>query len=464
MKLNPFAGLPNPKNVWAWGMFDLANQSFTLLINTLLFAVYFKEVVVADPSRGDSLWSIAFSGSMLLVVVCSPIFGAIADIRGLRKRFLMTTGVLCALLTCLLAMVEPGLVLLAMLLYIPANFCYQIGENFLASFLPSVSTPRNIGRVSATGWAMGYVGALFLLVLTLGAMIAMNLEDPSRWRVFFIFAGVWFLLNMIPSALILREPLTDASTHSTGTLAGEAIARLKDTLRSAAQYRELITFLAAFFVFGMGVQTIVAFAAILAGDFGIAGTGLVLFVLQITLTAGATAVATAFFQDKIGGKATVIVYLIVWMVSSLALLGISLVPDNPAAATDPSIPAKPQWMFWLVGNGIGFGVGGIGTASRSLVGKFTPAHKTAEFFGLWGMVFKLAGVVGVLSFGQVKAWIPDPYGMPASLALLFGFFAIGLVLTLRVRETAGLRAARRAERLATLTPPLRALHAPPSSP
>ncbi len=432
LKLNPFAGLPNPKIVWAWGMFDLANQSFTLLINTLLFAIYFKEVVVADPARGTSLWSVAFSSSMLLVVVCSPVLGAIADVRGTRKLVLMTVGVLCATLTCALSLVEPGLIALAMLLYIPANFCYQISENFLASFLPSVSTPRNIGRISATGWAMGYAGALMLLVLTLGAMLTLGLEDPPNWRPLFVFAGLWFMLNMLPSALILREPPTDHATHGTGSLVGEATARMRDTLRSASQYRQLVTFLTAFFVFGMGVQVIIAFAAILAGDFGITGTGLVLFVLQITLTAGAAAVVTGFFQDTIGAKTTVIVYLVVWMISALALLGISLVPS------------KPQWLFWIVGNGIGFGIGGIGTASRSLVGRFTPAHKTAEFFGLWGMVYKLAGVVGVLSFGQVNAWI----GMSASLALLLAFFAVGLVMTLAVRETAGLRAARRAERSA----------------
>ncbi|MEL6497950.1 MAG: MFS transporter [Planctomycetota bacterium] len=435
MRLNPFAGLPNPKTVWAWGMFDLANQSFTLLINTLLFAVYFADVVVGDEQRGESLWSVAFSTSMLLVVVCSPLFGAAADARGSRKRFLLTTGLLCAALTCSLALARPGLIVLAMVLYIPANFCYQIGENFLASFLPSVSTPRTIGRISATGWAMGYIGALALLVVTLGAMLAFGMEDAASWRPFFLFAGLWFLLNMIPAALLLNEPPTARAPQTQRSLVGRAIAQVRGTIRSASEYRQLTAFLAAFFVFGMGVQTIIAFAALLAKDFGIEKTGLVVFVLQITLTAGATAVATGFFQDRIGGKATVLTYLGVWMVSALALFAISL------------SPSKPQWMFWIVGNGIGFGIGGIGTASRSLVGKFTPAAKTAEFFGLWGMAYKLAGVVGVLSFGQVKAWI----GISPSLALLFVFFALGFAMTLRVRETAGLRAARRADRSIQLT-------------
>ncbi|MEO1584224.1 MAG: MFS transporter [Planctomycetota bacterium] len=430
MRLNPFAGLPNGRSVWAWGMYDLANQSFTLLINTLLFAVYFKEVVIADPQRGDSVWSITFSASMLLVVVLSPLLGAAGDARGARKRFLMLTGVGCATLTCALSLGGPGAVALMILLYIPANVCYQLGENFLASFLPSISTPRNIGRVSATGWAMGYVGALLLLACTLGAMLALGMQATDTWRPLFIFAGIWFLLNMIPSAVILEEPPTEHRGSAARPLAAETLARLRLTLASAGRFRQLVLFLAAFFVFGMGVQVVIAFAAILARNFGIEGSSLVFFVLQITVTAGAASIATGFFQDRIGAKATVLIYLGVWIASSASLFAISLVPD------------KPQWMFWAAGNGIGFGIGGIGTASRSIVGRFTPAHKTAEFFGLWGMVYKLAGVVGVLSFGQVKAWI----GMSASLALLVGFFIVGMVITLFVRETAGLRAARRAER------------------
>lgn len=436
LKLNPFAGLPNPKTVWAWGMYDLANQSFTLLVNTLLFAVYFKEVVVVDdPKRGTSLWGLVFAASMLLVVIFSPLLGALADSRGLRKAILIGTGVCCASLTIALGATGPGLIALAIILYIPANFCYQIGENFLASFLPSISTPKNIGRVSATGWAMGYVGALCLLVLTIGGMMLLDMGDREAWRPFFVMAGVWFLIIMSPAVVVLREPPVVRSSDQSSSVVADTVNRLKQTLRSAGQFTQLVRFLIAFFVFGMGVQVVIAFAAIIAGDFGVTGTGLAVFVLQITVTAGAAAIATGFFQDRIGVKATVLIYLLVWMISTAGLLLISLIPDCP------------QWAFWVVGNGVGFGMGGIGTASRSMVGKFAPAHKTAEFFGLWGMVYKSAGVVGAASFSQVNAWI----GMQASLGLLLGFFAVGLVLTLRVRELAGVRAARRAERETALS-------------
>ena len=180
------------------------------------------------------------------------------------------------------------------------------------------------------------------------------------------------------------------------------------------------------------MQTFIAFAAIIAADFNFTDVLLVVFTAQLTVTAGIAAVATSTFQDRIGAKATVILYLIVWVISCLAMVAMSIIWPH----------GGPQWPVWLVGNGLGFGLGGIGTASRSMVGKLTPSHRTAEFFGLWGMVYKLAGAIGVMGFGIVAGFA----GETASLLLLAGFFAGGLVLVLRVGETRGVRQARKAER------------------
>ncbi len=421
----PFRSLGNPKEVWAWGMFDLANQSFTLLIITVLFPIYFKTVAVGDPSKGDALWSAGVSAALFIVVVLSPILGARADSRGSRKKFLMVSGIGCALLTAALALIEPGSGWIGLMIFIPANILYQLGENLLASFLPGLSTTRTIGKVSAIGWTMGYVGGLMLLVIVAILAFAAGWDSPERWRPIFIIAAVWFALGMIPAAMILKEPTSQVSELG-------AFARLKQTINEAAHHRELFRFLIAFLVYGFGVQTMIAFAAILAGDFGIEGNQLILFVLQLTVTAGATAIVVAKFQDKIGVKATIIGFLAVWIVSCAAMFGVKvMIPNDP-----------PAWIFWVIGNGIGIGLGGIGTSSRAIVGMFAPKHRTAEFFGLWGMTYKLAGAIGVLAFGQIKAWVGDS----AALGLLTGFFAVGLMLMLRVNVISGIRSARRGER------------------
>ncbi len=428
-RLNPFAGLPNAKEVWAWGMFDLANQSFTLLINTLLFAVYFKEVVVNDEAQGDRLWAILFSSSMFLVVLASPVIGAIADARCWRKEVLMLSGMCCIAGTCGLALVRPDMIWLAALLYIPANFMYQIGENALASFLSDVATSRNVGRISATGWTMGYVGALCLLALTFAAMLLLDLKAVGSWRPFFLFAGIWFLLGMIPSALFLKEHKRP-NVRLRENVVADAFVRMGETVRHAANYRQLSLFLIAFFVYAFGIQTVIAFASILARKFGFADTELVLFVAQITLTAGIASAGTSFFQDRIGAKLTIQIYLVVWIISTVALAILS------------GAEGLPEWLLWVIGNGIGFGLGGTGTASRAMVARFTPRHKAAEFFGLWAVSFKLAAAIGVLSFGLVKSGLGDTW----ALVLLAGFFVAGFLLLLPVSETRGVRAAQRATR------------------
>lgn len=469
MKLNPFHGLPNPKEVLAWGMFDFANQSFTLLIITLLFSVYVTRVVVPQPvldpaveaqiqrinenelkkdqapqevqdaydrveaaeRRGKLAWSLMQGSSLLVVVLVSPFVGAWGDIRGKRKLMLMGTGVACGVLTCMLGFVGPGMVILAAALYIPANICYQVGENFLASFLPDVSTRRTIGRISAIGWTMGYVGALSLLAIVFGMMLAFGLKDPSQWRAFFVFAGVWFLLGIIAPGVILRKDRAPAI--ETLDPFREAVRRVRRSLAGAGEFGELRRFLVAFLVYGFGVQTFIAFAAIIARDFNFTDVLLVVFTAQLTITAGIAAVVTSTFQDRIGARATVLVYLGVWVLSCLAMVAMSIIWPH----------GGPQWPVWVVGNGLGFGLGGIGTASRSMVGRLTPSHRTAEFFGLWGMVYKFAGAVGVLGFGLVARFA----GETASLLLLTAFFGGGLLLTLRVHETRGVRQARKAERL-----------------
>lgn len=428
-RLNPFADLTNPREVWAWGMYDLANQSFTLLINTLLFAVYFTQVVAPTKSEGDRLWAILSSTSMFLVVLVSPVIGALADARCWRKEVLMLAGMGCSLATCGLALVQPDMVWLAALLYIPANFMYQIGENALASFLTDVATNRNIGRVSAIGWTMGYAGALVLLTLTFAAMLIFGLKEVELWRPFFVFAGLWYFLGMIPAALFLHEHKRKLVRHTANPLA-EAFRRMRDTIKHATQYRQLLLFLVSFFVYGFGIQTVVMFSAVLATNFGFEKEMLVLFMAQITITAGIASWATSAFQDRIGAKVTIAIYLGVWIASTAGLAALS------------GIDALPEWLLWVIGNGIGFALGGSGTASRAMVARFTPRHKSAEFFGLWAVSFKLSAAVGVLSFGLVKSGLGDTW----ALVLLAGFFVVGLALLLPVNEVAGVRAAQRASR------------------
>ncbi len=433
-KLNPFARLPNGRAVWAWGMFDLANQSFQLLINTLLFSLFVQQVVVGEPDRGRTTWSLMVAASMLLVVVLSPVLGALADQRAWKREMLLASGVVCASLTASLALIQPGQAGLAFALYVVAALACGLGENFLGSFLPEISTPRNVGYVSALGWTMSYVGALLLLGITAVYAFAFDRAEAAEARPMFVIAGVWFAAGILPAFLFLRERATP-QPGAASSIVGQALRRLAASAREARRYRHLARFLVAFFVYSLGTTTVIYFLGLISDDLGNSLAQTILFALLIAVTAGLASALVARFQDRLGHTRTVGVFLVTWVVATAGLAGLrALMP----AEGDPG--AGLRVAFWVVAGLIGVGLGGIGTASRAVVGAFSPLDRSGEFFGLWGAAYKLATIVGVVAFGQVR----NALGLPVSLLVLAGFFAAGLLLLRRVDERAGVRAAANA--------------------
>jgi UMF1 family MFS transporter len=404
-------------------MYDLANQSFQLLINTLLFSIFITRVVAETPAAGQALWGRMIAVALLLVVVLSPVVGALADQRAWKREILLTTGVLCALFTAALALLGPGQTGLAFALYVAAAVACGLGENFLAAFLPEVSTPANIGRVSAIGWTMSYVGAVLLLGITALYAFVLGRPDIAQARPLFVFAGLWFAAGILPAFFLLREKAQPQPGRA-GTAVAAAFVRLAQSARQSARYRQLVRFFASFFVYSMGVMTMIYFLGVIGDRLGFALPQLILLALVIAVTAGAASAGVARVQDRLGHRRTVAVFLMIWIAATLAMAG----------AEEFHVPVAA---YWAVAGLIGVALGGLGTAGRALVGAFTPPERAGEFFGLWGMVYKLGGIAGVVAFGQVA----KAFGQPAALLLVAGLFAAGLALLMRVDEAEGVAAA-----------------------
>lgn len=418
LRLNPFAAIPNGKAVWAWGMYDLANQSFQLLIDTLLLAIYFKNVVAATPARGEALWGPMVGAAMLLVAVLSPVLGALADARAWRKRLLIGTGLVAVPLMAMLALLGPGMVWQTAALYITAKVMVGLGENFLASFLPELSTPATVGRISAIGWSMSYAGALLLLGVAAIAVWGLGATHPSQWKWMFVFAALWFLLGMLPAVVLLHER-GSARPDRPGLLriAAESARGLVASVREAGRTRGLARFLGVFFVYSLGTNTVVFFLGAIGDGFGFAIRELTLLALVMSATAGAAAAGAALVQDRVGHKRFIAIILLIWVLSTLAMALM-------ASSGPRSGGGFPREAVWPIAAALGVALGGIGTASRAMVGSLTPEGRAGEFFGLWGMVYKLAGVVGPVTFGVVSGSL----GRSTSLFLLCGFFLAGLAL------------------------------------
>ena len=421
--------IPNRRQVWAWAFYDLANQSFQLLINTLLFSIFLADVVVGSGkggggggADGTKAWTMMSAASLLIVVALSPFLGALADQRQWKRELLLGSGVVCAALTACLATLGQGDLALAAALYVVAAVACGLGENFLASFLPQLSTPATVGRVSAFGWTMSYVGALVLLAIIAAWTMVMGRHQIDQARPLFVVAGVWFLIGILPSFAWLRERPVEVPHVPMRSVVGATAARLWRTAHEASRFRQLARFLGIFFVYSMGTQSVIFFLGLLGKDMGFGLPQLILFALVMALAAGAAALATSRFQDRLGHTRTISLFLAVWIAGVGTL-------------TVAQLTSLPPWLFWGVSGLLGIGLGGIGTSSRAIVGAFTPLDRAAEFFGLWGMVYKLSGVCGVLLFGVLSTLLKDADGhtlaapsRALALGVLAACFGAGLLL------------------------------------
>jgi UMF1 family MFS transporter len=431
--LYPLGGYPQQRQLWSWISFDVANQSFTLLINTLLFPIFFSKIIVCNDAIDDRIWALTFGTSMLLTALISPIAGAAADERGWKKRSLIGTGLLCGIFTCGLAFIQPGQIWLAVLFYIPANFGFSIGENFLASFLPGLARQDQVGRVSGFSWAVAYASAFMLLIMTAAAMIGFNLQATDQWRPFFVFAGLWFIGFSIPTMIWLKEPEVRQSMHPGRNIVAVGFIRLAESIRSTSKHRDLMILLAASLFYGTGMSVVVFFASKLAEEFGFSQVNLVVFVGVITVSGIIGTIIPTFWQDRIGHRRSTLIFLLVWLATALGFAAYAHLHELHVASK--AAGTFPVWPLWLIGNLLGFGLGSLGSANRAFVGYLAPPGREAETFGMWGLTWKLSAIM-TFPF----AWVKDTLGNSHALLLLAGFIAIGLILTLFIDERRGVAA------------------------
>jgi UMF1 family MFS transporter len=438
MMIRPRKDTPraSKKEIFGWAMFDFANQAYTLLIITVIFPVLFTTVIVDDAENsyrlGNLLWSVALAVSYFIVVLSGPVFGAIMDFSAMKKKFLFYSYLLTVVSTALLYFVEPGLVVLGVILIIISNFAYAIGENFIAAFLPSLGPPADMGKISGFGWALGYVGGLFsagFVILYLGEPTADNF-DTIRWVG--PWAALFFLVAAIPTFAWVKEPGIRQTLPAGETFVSMGFKRLGETMRELPRFRDLGIFLISVF-FAMAAIYIVVSFAFIYGDQVVQwdeSVRVLMFVI-VQVTAAAGAILFGMIQDKIGARLTYNLTLVLWF---FAVLGIWAVTDLTAWLNSQlGTSYESQYVFLWIGVAAGLSLGSSQSASRAMVGLFSPEQKAAEFFGFWGLSNKVAGVFGIIGLGLLQA----EFGLQQSVLFCAFLFLVAIVICLFVDQKRG---------------------------
>ncbi len=413
--------------VWSWALYDFANSPFTTLVITFVYATYFVQAIAPDPITGLVLWSRAVALTAVVVAICSPLLGALADQGGYRKRLVLLSTLICALATMLLYRVLPGEVWAALTLVVVANIAYEFGTVFYNAYLPDLAPRERIGRVSGYGWGLGYLGGLLALAVALVTLVqpetpwlGFSTEAGENIRATNLFVGMWFLVFSLPFFLCISDSSPQVAPGR--AVLRPALGQLARSFREVRKYRQAARFLVARMVFNDGLVTIVAFGGIYAaGTFNFTLEEVLLLGIALNVAAGIGALAFGHLDDLIGGKRTVVVSLI-------GLL----------AATLLAVIATDKLWFWVAGIIIGLCVGPNQSASRSLMARFTPRDVQNEFFGFFAFSGKLTAFVGPFLLGVLTQWSGSQRVGVSIVVVLLG---LGLLLLATVDEEEGMRAA-----------------------
>ena len=408
--LNPHGLKPNQgREVFSWCMYDFANSAFPTLIVTVAYSVYFKTIVAGGGGRGDFLWGASLSIAMILSVTVTPPLSAIADRRNARKRFLILFAYLCVLATALLGNVTAGMIFTGMALFIIATAAFESSLIFYNSFLPDVSTPKTLGKVSGWGWGLGYLGGLLCLFLVKPLLAGGFSTDNLPWfRMSFVAVAVFYGLFTLPVIFWLREN----KTKSTIPNGYGAFAELWNTLKDTRKTPGALRFLVAFFLYNDGIVTVISFSSIYAVSTLKFSMGEVLgLFIMVQVSAGVGAFALGYLVDVWGPRKTILLTLVNWCVVVIV-----------AYFTDT------KYVFLGVSLLAGLSLGSSQSASRALMASYIPEEKSAQSFSFYGICGKMSSVLGPLVFGGVSALTGEQRS--AILSVLVFFVAGGVLLWL----------------------------------
>jgi UMF1 family MFS transporter len=420
----------NPKAIFSWCLYDFANSPFTTLTVTFVYATYFTKAFAADEIVGTSLWSTGITVSAIIVALLSPILGAVADRGGYRKLFLFLTTAVTIIGSAILYKFEPGQTVQALLWFVIANIAFEMGMVFYNAFLPDISPPGRIGRISGYGWSLGYIGGLLALVVALTGLInpkvpwfGFSTDNGENIRATNLLVAVWFIIFSIPIFLWVKEDKSRISKDRKGIITS-GVRQLVNTFHEVRRYRQIVRLLLARLFYNDGLITIFAFGGIYAGDtFHFSYSEIIIFGIVLNIAAGAGAFVMGFLDDRLGGKKTI----------QISLYGLII-------ATVIAVLSPNKILFWIAGIIVGIFSGPNQATSRSLMGRFVPPDKENEFFGFFAFSGKATAFMGPFLFGRLTKLF---YSQRVGISAVLIFFIVGALFLVKVDETEGKTLAKR---------------------
>ncbi|MBT8198508.1 MAG: MFS transporter [Acidimicrobiia bacterium] len=418
------------RTIFGWSMYDWANSAYSTTIAGAILPAYFADSIVPDGGyevfgwslSGESLWGLVVGFGAFFLFLVTPVLGAIADFSASKKRFLVFFAYGGAVFTCVLWFMTTGDVLLTLTLFFLAQLGFVSANVFYDGFLPDITTEDTIDKVSARGFALGYIGgglqlALALVLILLHETLGITEEEAARWGI--LMAGLWWAGFSWYAFRFFREtgeaqelPEAYRSMPRWWAYGKVGFDRTWHTARKLLGFRQLLLFLIAYMLYNDGVQTTINMSAVYATDtLKLESETIALAFLVVQFIAFGGALFFGRLAGRIGAKNALLVSLVIWSV--IAVLAFFL----------PEGSALP---FFGVAALIGLVLGGVQALSRSLYGSMIPEEASAEFYGFFSVFSKFSAMWGPLIFAGIAAATDS--GRPAILSIIVFFILGGILL------------------------------------
>jgi len=395
------------KQILSWAMYDWANSAYATIVLAGFFPLFFKQFWSAQNTASESTFQLGVANALasMVIVMLAPALGAIADAGNLKKRLLIVFSFLGISMTLGLYFVEQNSWLLAISFFVLATIGFSGSIIFNDALLTDITQEKNYDRVSAFGYALGYLGGGILFAFNI-AMVSRpewfgfaSVNDAVRFS--FITVSIWWLVFSVPLWLFVHENKTSGK-YSTTKVMVSGIAQLIDTFKKIHKLKIVVLFLLAYWLYIDGVGTIVRMAVDYGLAIGLDGSDLLLALLLTQFIGFPAALAFGYAGERIGPKIAIMLAIAVYLAVTLIAYRMDTVEE-----------------FYALAIIIGLVQGGIQSLSRSLYARIIPKSQSAEFFGFYNMLGKFAAVLGPLLIGIIAAMSGSSRLAMFSVSILF---------------------------------------------
>ncbi len=412
----------NKKAIHSWVMYDWANSAYATIIMAAVMPIFYSEVAGRnlDSTVSTAYWGYTQSLSLILVVLVSPVLGAIADSINGKKKFLRFFTFLGIFATMCMFTIDEGEWLWASLLVVLGTLAFSGANTFYDAFLSDIAPEHERDHISSKGFAFGYIGGGILLALDLCLIQFHNIFSFTKvqaTQISFLTVAIWWWVFSMPIFRHVPEKTRPSPNASPIQLAKNGMGNVIRTLKSIRKYPELLKFLIAFWFFSDGINTIIKMATIYGVEIGIGQTDLIAALLITQFVGIPCTLLIGKIAAKWDSKPTLIFTLVVYLV--IVILGYFM---------------ATAFQFYLLAIMVGFVQGGSQALSRSIYSRLIPENQNAEFFSFYSLSGKFAAILGPAVFGLVGQWMGSSRAGIASLAL---FFIIGIAMLAKVDVAKG---------------------------